>query len=82
MELKINLGSIWNKAPEHDDMVARTTFFVKSFFSVLKPAITISLQGEIPSLPLLIAIYLARPYGHTITFTDNHNNTVTLFSKV
>ncbi|PJA89711.1 MAG: hypothetical protein CO137_02770 [Candidatus Magasanikbacteria bacterium CG_4_9_14_3_um_filter_32_9] len=81
-EIILDLVALWGRIREQDDIIARTKLFIKSFAKALEPAITIRLCGEIPNLPLLSAIYLARPYGHTIIFEDAHNESVTLFTNI
>ncbi|GEM_PF-2395688 len=78
----IDIAALWSRVREHDDIIARTKLFIKSLAGVLKPAMTVRLRGEIPNLPLLSAIYLARPYGHTVIFEDTHGGCVTLFSNL
>jgi hypothetical protein len=79
-EVTIDLSAIWNRTREHDDLIARTKLFIKSLAGYLQPGLTVHLIGEIPNLPFLAAVYLVRPYGHTIDFTDAKGETVTLFS--
>lgn len=79
-EITIDLSTIWSHTREHNDLVARTKLFIKSLAGYLKPGLTIHLHGEIPCLPLLVAIYLVRPYGHNIDYTDLKGKSVTLFS--
>ena len=81
-EVVVDLAALWSRVREHDDIVARTKLFIKSLASVLEPGLTVRLHGEIPNLPLLSAIYLARPYGHTVTFEDAYGNSVALFSNL
>lgn len=81
-ETVIDLAALWSRVREHDDIIARTKLFIKSLAGALEPAITVRLRGEIPNLPLLSAIYLTRPYGHTVLFEDAHTGSVTLFSNL
>ncbi|OGQ44847.1 MAG: hypothetical protein A3H42_01260 [Deltaproteobacteria bacterium RIFCSPLOWO2_02_FULL_46_8] len=81
-ETVIDLVALWSRAQEHDDIVARTRRFIKSLVRALEPAMTVRLRGEIPDLPLLSAIYLVRPYGHTVLFEDAHGGSVTLFPNL
>ncbi len=81
-EVTIDLALIWNHIKKDTDIIGQTKFFIQSFFSSLTPGITIHLQGEIPTLPLFFAIYLARPYGYTIMFEDTEGTRVTLFSNL
>lgn len=78
-EAVIDLAALWSRVREHDDIIARTKLFIKSLAGVLEPAITVRLRGEIPNLPLLSAVYLTRPYGHTVIFEDARGGSVTLF---
>lgn len=80
-DLEIDLGYLWSLVNEHYDIITRTKLFIKTFFSALTPAMTIRLRGEIPNLPLLVALYITRPYGHTIIFEDVQGNSVILFSN-
>ncbi|MBI5222349.1 MAG: hypothetical protein HY980_02525 [Candidatus Magasanikbacteria bacterium] len=79
-EVMIDLSAIWDNTRAHDDIIARTKLFIKSLAKYLKPGLTIHLRGEVPCLPLLTAIYLMRPYGHTIDYTDAQSANVILFS--
>lgn len=81
-ETVIDLAALWSRVREHDNIIARTKLFIKSLADTLDPAITVRLRGEIPNLPLLSAIYLARPYGHTVIFEDARGGSVALFSNL
>lgn len=81
-EVVIDLAALWSRVREHDDLIARTKLFIKLLAGALEPAITVRLQGVVPNLPLLSAIYLTRPYGHTVIFEDAHGGSVTLFSNL
>jgi hypothetical protein len=81
-ELTIDLAGLWSRVKEHDDLVVRTKLFIKNFFNTLSPAMTVRLRGEIPNLALLAAIYITRPYGHTIIFEDAQGTSVVLFSNL
>ena len=81
-ETVIDLATLWSRVREHDNIIVSTKLFIKSLAGALEPAITVRLRGEIPNLPLLSAIYLIRPYGHTVIFEDAHGASVTLFSNV
>jgi hypothetical protein len=81
-ELTIDLAGLWSRVKEHNDLITRTKFFIKNFFNTLSPAMTVRLRGEIPNLPLLTAIYITRPYGHTIIFEDAQGTSVVLFSNL
>lgn len=78
-EVVIDLIAIWSNLCKHRDIIVRTKFFIKYIIEELKPAIAIRLIGEIPNLPLLFAVYLARPYGHTVIFEDVNGVEVVLF---
>jgi hypothetical protein len=79
-EVTLDLSAIWSRTREHDDIVARTKLFIKSFTGYLQPSLAIHLRGEIPCLPLFVAVYLIRPYGHTIDYIDAQGVNITLFS--
>lgn len=79
-ERTIDLAGLWSRVKEHDDLITRTKFFIRIFSNTLSPAMTVRLRGEIPNLPLLSAIYMARPYGHSILFEDAQGGSVVLFS--
>lgn len=81
-EVTIDLSNIWSRTRENDNIIARTKLFIKSLAGYLQPGLTIHLRGEISSLPLLVAVYLVRPYGHTIDYTDAEGKGVTLFSNL
>lgn len=79
-ETLIDLNWIWSHVKENDDTILRTKAFIKSFAPVLNPSLNIVLQGEIPTLPFLVALYLLRPYGQAIQYKDNSGATIPLFS--
>ncbi len=81
-ELTVDLAVIWERAGENNDIIARTKIFIELFVKELKPAVAVHLRGEIPNLPLLAAIYLARPCGHTVIFEDAAGNSIILFSNI
>jgi hypothetical protein len=80
-ELALDLALLWNRTKEQTDLLARTKIFIKELATALAPAMTIILRGDIPNLPLLAAIYLARPSGHRIIFENADKTRVILFSR-
>lgn len=78
-EITLDLNAIWQQTEPNDDIIERTKVFVDSLSDILEPAITITIKGEIPALPLLLASYLARPSGHKLIFEDATFGNVTLF---
>lgn len=72
-ETIIDLGILWNRTKEQDDIIIRTKFFMKNFVQNLSPSLTLRLLGDIPALPLLAAVYLARPAAYTVEYADPHS---------
>lgn len=69
-EFHLDLASLW-KQTKDDAIVTRTKHFIKLLMSELRSSLVLHLIGEIPTLPLLAAIYLARPYGKEIFYQEN-----------
>lgn len=79
-EMSIDLAALWSRTREHDDLVARTRLFLKSLAQELAPSATLRLQGDIPALPLLSAVYLSRPTAYAVEYADVSGTVVTLFA--
>jgi hypothetical protein len=65
--LQIDLAALWKKT-DPGETVKRTPVFAELLSSAFKPAEAINLSGELPILPLLSAIILARPHGQNINY--------------
>jgi hypothetical protein len=79
-ELAIDLLKLWRRAGEENGFIACVKFFIELLLKELRPCVALHLRGSVPSLPLLAAIYVARPYGQTIDYTDDAGRNVILFS--
>ncbi len=79
-ESTIDLQKIWQRAAEENDLISCVNYFIKSLADHLQPCATLRLRGTIPCLPLMAAIYVTRPYGQNIIYTDADLRSVTLFS--
>jgi hypothetical protein len=79
-ELAIDLIKLWRRAGEENGFIACVKFFIELLLKELQPCLALHLRGAVPSLPLLAAIYVARPYGKTIKYTDDAGRNVILFS--
>jgi len=75
----VDLSVFWNETKESDNLIDRTKDFLKKLSENSTPAMTLKLQGSLPSLPLLSAIYLLRPSGHTIQYQNDSGEFLTLF---
>lgn len=75
----VDISALWSRVKEHDDVVTRTKLFLKALAPMCTPCATLKLRGEIPALPLLAALYLARPSAYTVECADVSGN-VTLFT--
>ena len=91
-DTEIDLSNIWSAVPDSADDISankandpnfltdRTKQFVRSLVVRLRHGLHLHLFGEIPTLPLLAAVYLSRPFGLTVDYTDKSGQKVTLFS--
>ena len=73
----IDIESIWKKNKLSKDSIK---LFIKALVKELKPSTVLILKGEIPNLPLLVAMYISRPYGKGIFFEDNYEERIRIFS--
>ena len=81
-EIIINLEKEWKKIKKGKDEILKTKEFIKSMPKILKPAINLIMEGEVPALAFLSMIYFSRPYGHNIFYKDKKRNNIKLFSKI
>ncbi|MFA5020937.1 MAG: hypothetical protein WC517_02670 [Patescibacteria group bacterium] len=65
--LRLDLAKLWNQSKQKDPL-RHALIFAESLAAELKPTATINLFGELPILPLLSAILLARPAGRNIYY--------------
>jgi len=72
-------SKLWRRAGEENGFIACVKFFIELLLKELRPCVALHLRGSVPSLPLLAAIYVARPYGQTIDYTDDAGRNVILF---
>lgn len=79
LEHVVDLAVVWNEIDESNNLIDRTKTFLRKIVENSEPAMTLKLRGEIPSLPLLAAVYLLRPFGHTIQYQNNVGEHATLF---
>jgi hypothetical protein len=79
-ELTIDLLKLWRRASEENGFIACVKFFIKLLIKELQPCATLHLRGAVPCLLFLAAVYVARPYGKTIDYTDDAGRNVILFS--
>lgn len=80
-EFTVNLSKEFKKIKSKSNMVLQTKDFIDKMPQILKPAVNINLQGQIPALAFLFFIYFARSYGHNIFYIDNQKNKIVLFNK-
>lgn len=69
-EFYLDLALLWEQT-KGDAVVTRTKHFIKLLTNKLRSSLVLHLFGEIPTLPLLVAVYLARPYGKEIFYQEN-----------
>ncbi|OIO52204.1 hypothetical protein COY93_02310 [Candidatus Uhrbacteria bacterium CG_4_10_14_0_8_um_filter_58_22] len=91
-DTEIDLSNVWSAVPDSavdahanntDDsslLADRTKQFARSLVGQLRHGLHLHLFGEIPTLPLLVAVYLSRPFGLTVDYTDKSGRKATLFS--
>lgn len=79
-QFSVHLDTIWNATEESDDIVERTRLFLEALILAFIPCIALQLRGDIPALPLLCAVYLARPTAQTVEYIDASGTTLALFA--
>jgi hypothetical protein len=78
-EKTVDLAAMWSESGTSEDVVTNTKLFLKRLVLALKPAMILRLQGDIPALPLLAALYLARPSGRAVEHQNNAGTIAVLF---
>ena len=76
--ISLDLPLLWNQS-KGDELISKTKNFAKTISGFMTKAESIALVGEIPILPLLVAIYLVRPHGRVVDFIDSASNKINLF---
>ncbi|MFH2062538.1 MAG: hypothetical protein ABIJ46_00080 [bacterium] len=78
-EIFVDLSEIWGQTEGDFDLVTRTVRFVGILAEHFRPGLILCLKGDLPTLPLLAAVYISRPFGVTIDYADGQEMRVNLF---